>query len=77
MTFCGALMTFDPTPTSRADWKYEQTTTRATVDITFRAGVAPGAQVWFSARWINPRDQPGPGSQANGTNVQEGMFRVA
>jgi hypothetical protein len=47
-------------PDSLDDWRYEGTTGRPRTNITLRRGVFPGAKVWFTACWLNPRFSRGP-----------------
>jgi hypothetical protein len=47
-------------PADVADWTFEGSTTRTTFDLEFPPTVAPGAQVWLTAFWFNPRTQSGP-----------------
>jgi hypothetical protein len=56
-------------PTDEAAWKFEGNTPRTVINITFPPGTAPGARVWFTAFWFNPRKQGGPPATAVGTNI--------
>lgn len=51
------------TPPAAADthlWKFELNTTRTTLELEFPSTVAPGATVWVTACWYNPRGESGP-----------------
>ncbi len=43
-----------------ADWKFEGNTTRMALEVAFGEDVAPGAKVWLTAFYFNPRAQSGP-----------------
>ncbi|MDB5319456.1 MAG: hypothetical protein JWN40_1087 [Phycisphaerales bacterium] len=64
-------------PTSQADWRFETNTTKTTAAITFASTVPPGARVWFTAFWFNPRAQRGPASMPIGTNIPGGSAMAA
>jgi hypothetical protein len=64
-------------PTSQADWRFETNTTKTTLAINFPSTVPPGARVWFTAFWFNPRAQRGPASMPIGTNIPGGMAMAA
>jgi hypothetical protein len=64
-------------PTSLADWRFEQNTSKTSLEINFPATVPPGARVWFTAFWFNPRAQNGPASAPTGINIPGGMAMAA
>jgi hypothetical protein len=64
-------------PAAIEAWKFEGNTGRTTVDVVFPASVAPGAQVWLTAFWFNPRKQSGPACTPVGTHVQFGGVSMA
>jgi len=47
-------------PTDLQAWKFEGGSTKSNPQIVFPETVAPGTQVWVTALWVNPTDQPGP-----------------
>ena len=59
-------------PAGPDGWRYALSTTKVTVDVTLPSSVAPGAMVWFTAFWLNPRGQPGPTAAPIGTNIPGG-----
>ena len=56
-------------PDTEAEWTFEGVAGKTTIDITFPAGTAPGAQVWFTEFWFNDRKQNGPAAIAVGTKI--------
>jgi hypothetical protein len=72
----GALIfvaTGDEPPAPGSDgWKFHSGTSRTTWRVTFPARLTPGTKVWFSAAWVNTRNQLGPASRAVGTHIQFG-----
>ena len=61
----------DTPPDSLSQWNLEGGTTRTTMDITFGpTGIFPGAKVWITAYWYNPRAQRGPAAQPKSTYIQ-------
>lgn len=74
-----ALFSFVGTsaPTSEDDWNFEGITGKTIVDIVFASSTAPGAKVWFTARWFNERKQNGPAAEAIGTNIPGGAAMAA
>jgi hypothetical protein len=64
-------------PTVESDWDNQGLTTKTVVDITFPATVAPGAKVWFTAFYFNPRKQNGPAADPVGTNIAGGSAMAA
>lgn len=67
-----------PEPSANvADWRFVGNTTRPTFDVEFDDDVAPGAQVWLTAFWYNPRAQSGPSAAPVTTHVQYGGISVA
>lgn len=47
-------------PTDPAQWNFRRNTSVTRVTVSFPASLPPGATVWLTARWINPRSQHGP-----------------
>src|SRR5439155_14001590 len=64
-------------PTDAAGWKFEGNTTRTTFDVTFPNTVAPGAKVWPTAFWFNPRALSGPACTPVGANIPGGSAMAA
>jgi hypothetical protein len=64
-------------PTTEAGWKFEGNTSRTVVDITFPNTVAPGAKVWVTAFWFNPRALSGPACMPVGANLPGGAAMAA
>jgi hypothetical protein len=64
-------------PTSLADWRFEANLRKTKAEITFASSVPPGARVWFTAFWFNPRAQRGPASMPIGTNIPGGGAMAA
>lgn len=56
-------------PTDESAWTFEGTATRTTLLIVFPPATPPGARVWFTARWFNPRQENGPAAVPVGTNI--------
>ena len=51
------------------EWTFEGVASKTMIDITFPAGTAAGAKVWFTAFWFNSRKQNGPAASPVTTNV--------
>lgn len=60
----------DTPPDEIHDWAFNGATTRTTTEITFGDGIQPGARVWITACWFNPRAQRGPAAQPASTYIQ-------
>ena len=58
-------------------WKFEMSTAKTTVDITFPITVEAGSKVWLTAFWFNPKLQSGPACLAVPTWVQGSMSKAA
>jgi len=56
-------------PDTEAEWTFEGVASRTLIDVTFPAGTAPGAKVWFTAFWFNSRKQSGPAASPVGANI--------
>jgi hypothetical protein len=56
-------------PDTEAEWTFEGVAGKTLLDVTFPAGTAPGARVWFTAFWFNSRKQSGPAASPVGTNI--------
>lgn len=66
-------------PDSLSKWRMEGVTTRPTMDVTIGNGaqpVAPGAKVWVTAYWQNPRGQRGPAASPQYTHIQCQTLRL-
>ena len=50
----------DQPPASIEDWQYAGTYSKTRATLEVRAGLQPGARVWYTARWLSPTYQPGP-----------------
>jgi hypothetical protein len=64
-------------PTEESAWNYEGNATRTVINVVFPPATAPGAKVWFTAYWINPRAQKGPSAIPVGTNIAGGAAMAA
>lgn len=64
-------------PTEESAWNFEGNTGRTRVDVTFPAGTAAGARVWFTAFWFNQRKERGPAANPVGTNIPGGAAMAA
>src|SRR5688572_10494619 len=64
-------------PTDPAAWKFEGNTTLTKFTVAFPGSVPPGAKVWFTAFWFNPRAQSGPAATPVGTNIPGGGAMAA
>lgn len=60
-------------PSDTAAWKFEGNTTRTVVDVDIDPAAQPGAKVWLTSFWFNPRAQSGPAANPVTTNVQFGV----
>lgn len=60
----------DKPPGSIAQWQFAGQTTRTTCRIDFDPTVEPGARVWITAFWVNPRLQRGPASTPIDTRIE-------
>lgn len=56
-------------PTEESAWNFEGNATRTSVLVVFPPATPPGARVWFTARWFNPRQENGPAATPVGTNI--------
>jgi hypothetical protein len=59
-------------PGSIADWTFEGSTGRTTMEVHFPGTLPAGATVWFTAFWFNPRKQGGPIAAPVGANLPGG-----
>jgi len=59
-------------PADIARWQFKYNTTRPTASVPCD-DIPPGTKVWLSARWYNPRAEPGPVSTPVGTYLQDGL----
>jgi hypothetical protein len=57
-------------PAVLSQWTYEGDTTRPQMDITLPPTTPPGAKVWLTAYWYNPRAQGGPAADPVSTHIQ-------
>lgn len=60
-------------PSDTAAWKFEGNTTRTVVEVDIDPAAQPGAKVYLTAFWFNPRAQSGPAAIPVTTNVQFGV----
>jgi hypothetical protein len=61
-------------PVKMTDWVFQGQANRQYMDIVFPADTAPGTVVWFTAQWVNPRGQPGPGCAPVGAFIAGGSI---
>ena len=66
----------DAPPASISDWKFEGSTTRTVAEINFDSSTPPGAKVWVTAFWFNPRSQSGPACDPVSTHLQGGGVTI-
>jgi hypothetical protein len=59
-------------PADVRDWRLEGHTTRTTVTLSFPSDLPPGTEIQLTARWLNPRLQPGPAARAVTTHLGGG-----
>ena len=64
-------------PAELADWEFMGNTTRPVFNAKFPHRVQPGTKIWLTARWFNPRAQPGPACQPIYTHIQYGSIMMA
>jgi hypothetical protein len=64
-------------PPDVAAWKFEGNIGVTKVDVTFPTTVEPGAQVWLTAFWFNPRKQSGPACTPVTTYLAGGLSMAA
>ncbi len=55
-------------------FKFQGISTRNIVTIDFPNEMPPGQPIWITARWLNPRGQPGAYALPKNTNLQGGGF---
>jgi len=58
-------------------WKFEGSTTKDVIDVSFPDSVAPGALVWLTAFWFNNRSLSGPACNPVSTHLQFGGVSMA
>jgi hypothetical protein len=59
-------------PENPADWRFEGSISKNLFDVAFPVSVAPGAKVFFTAFYFNPRSESGPACEAVSTHLQFG-----
>jgi hypothetical protein len=59
-------------PADINDWTFQGSTGRQTVSIQFPSDTAPGAKVWITAFWFNPRKEAGDACDPISTNLPGG-----
>lgn len=64
-------------PSEESEWNFQGATGKPILDVTFPPGTAPGARVWFTARWFNQRKEQGPATAPIGTNIPGGGAMAA
>jgi hypothetical protein len=57
-------------------WHFEGNTTKTVIDIPFPPTLEPGAKVWLTAYWFNPRMQSGPACQPQSTHLGAGLSKA-
>ncbi|HEY7116316.1 MAG TPA: hypothetical protein VH475_07010 [Tepidisphaeraceae bacterium] len=60
-------------PADLQAWRFEGHTTRTTIELAFPSDLAPGSQVWLTARWLSPRLQSGPIATPVSTHLGGGV----
>lgn len=61
----------DYPPATLDGWRLEGQTTRPQTDMTFSGDeIVPGAKVWVTTYWYNPRGEAGPAAEPKSTFVQ-------
>lgn len=77
----GATMLYfigDTFPSDPSLWTTALVTTRTTFNLQFPASAGPGAMVWLTAYWSNPRLESGPAAPPINTRLQgEALTKVA
>lgn len=56
-------------PAELTAWQFRGGTTRSNPQVLFEESVEPGAKVWVTAQWVNPRDMPGPACAPQMTRI--------
>lgn len=51
-------------PANVMDWKLQEAVGRTEATVTLSPMIPAGTKVWFSACWVNSRNEPGPFSEA-------------
>ncbi|HEY7089013.1 MAG TPA: hypothetical protein VH518_13040 [Tepidisphaeraceae bacterium] len=64
-------------PTDIGAWRFEGSTGRTVLDLTFPSTLEPGTKVWLAAFWFNGRKQSGPASDPISTYVLGGGVAMA
>ena len=59
-------------PGNDAKWEITRLSSTPRIVLQFGPDLPPGTQVWFGARWLNPRLQAGPASNPVGTHLGGG-----
>ena len=60
-------------PGNGAKWEIRRLSSTPRIVLQFGPDLRPGTQVWFCARWLNPRLQAGPASNPVGTHLGGGV----
>ncbi len=63
-------------PVNVDDYTFEGQATRTLVDLEFPTGTAPGALVWITACWYNPRGECGIAAAPISTNIAGGALEI-
>jgi hypothetical protein len=71
-SFVGAIA-----PAEIALWKFEGSTGRTKINVSFDSSNAPGTKVWLTAFWFNNRKRSGPACDPISTNLQGGSVSMA
>lgn len=66
-------------PDDLDQWTFVDSTSQTFADVEFTPGehVYPGAKVWLTAVWINPRGEAGPASEPVSARLQDGIRKSA
>ncbi len=64
-------------PAAIDDWRSEGQITRPVCDVVFPFMTPPGAVVWMTAQWYNPRGETGPACAPVSTNIAGGGMPMA
>ena len=64
-------------PSTLLGWNLAGNASRTNYEVEFPATVEPGAKVWITAYWLNPRSESGPAATPVNTFVQYGGLAQA
>lgn len=60
-------------PSDPSAYKWEGSSGKQIVDVTFPESVEPGSQVFLTAMWLNEKQEPGPACEPQGAIIGYGM----